>query len=150
MKLFEEMIALNTVQFERCLTPPNATGNPSLVVFCDASRQAFGACAYTKWNLNEGKFGVRFVAAKSRVAPLKELSIPHLELQAAVIASRLGNTIQEESRFTFERVRYFLTAVLLLHGSKVKVEVTSPLSPVESVRFNAIRSPQIGRTVPHS
>ena len=107
MKLFEEMIALNTVQFERCLTPPNATGNPSLVVFCDASRQAFGACAYTKWNLNDGKFGLRFVAAKSRVAPLKELSIPRLELQAAVIASRLGNTIQEESRFTFEKVRYF-------------------------------------------
>ena len=51
MKLFEEMIALNTVKFERCLTPPNASGNPSLIVFCDASRQASGACAYAKWNL---------------------------------------------------------------------------------------------------
>ena len=66
VKLFEEMIALNTVKFERCLTPPNASGNPSLVVFCDASRQAFGTCAYAKWNLEDGKFGVRFVAAKSR------------------------------------------------------------------------------------
>jgi len=45
------MIALNTVKFERCLTPPYASGNPSLVVFCDASRQAFGARAYAKWNL---------------------------------------------------------------------------------------------------
>lgn len=32
----------------------------------------------TKWNLNDGKFGVRFATAKSRVAPLKELSIPRL------------------------------------------------------------------------
>ena len=93
MKLFEEMMALNSVQFERCLTPPNAIGNPSLVVFCDASRKAFGACAYPKWNLNDGKFGVPFVSAKSRVTPLKELIIPRLELQAAVIASRLGSTI---------------------------------------------------------
>ena len=77
MRLFEEMMALNNVQFERCLTPPNAIGNPSLVVFCDASQRAFSACAQT------GKFGVRFVAAKSRVAPFKELSIPRLELQAA-------------------------------------------------------------------
>ena len=75
MKLFEEMMALNNVQFARCLTPPNAFGNPSLVAFCDPSRRAFG----TKWNLNNGEFGVRFVAAKTRVAPLKKLSIPRLE-----------------------------------------------------------------------
>ena len=102
MKLFEEMMALNSVQFEPCLTPPNAISNPSLVVFCEASRKAFGACAYTKWNLNDGKFGVRFVATKSRVAPLKQLTIPRLELQAAVIQSRLRSTIPEESRLTFE------------------------------------------------
>ena len=36
--MFKEMMALNNVQFVRCLTPPNAIGNPSLVVFCDASR----------------------------------------------------------------------------------------------------------------
>ena len=46
------------------------------------------------------------MAAKYRVMPLKELSIPHLELQAAVIGSCLGSTILEESRLMFERVRY--------------------------------------------
>ena len=101
MTLFEEMIALNNVQFECCLTPPNATGNPSLVVFCDASRLAFGACAYARWKLSDGQFGARFVAAKSRVAPLKELTIPRLELQAAVVASRLGKSILQESRLRF-------------------------------------------------
>ena len=59
MKLFEEItIAFNSVQFECCLTPLNATGNPSLVVFWDASRLAFGACAYMKWKLADGKFGL--------------------------------------------------------------------------------------------
>ena len=37
LALFEEMTALNDVKFDRCLTPPGADGNPSLVVFCDAS-----------------------------------------------------------------------------------------------------------------
>ena len=39
---------------------------------------------------------LEFVAAKSRVAPSKELPIHRLELQAAVIGSWLGSTILEE------------------------------------------------------
>ena len=77
-----------------------------LVVFCNASRLAFGTCAYARWELQDGKFNARFIAAKSRVAPLKELTMPRLELQAAVLASRLGKSILEESRLKFERVRY--------------------------------------------
>ena len=42
------------------------------------------------------------VAAKSRVAPLKELTITQLELQAAVLASRLQVSIKEECCFQFE------------------------------------------------
>ena len=45
MTLSEEMTALNDVKFDRCLTPPGANGDPSLVVFCDASRLVFRACA---------------------------------------------------------------------------------------------------------
>ena len=106
IRIFEEIAKLNDVKFERCLTPAEVVGKPYLIVFCDASRLAFGAVAYIRWKLNNGKFGVRFVTAKSRVAPLKELTIPRLELQAAVIGSRLGKTIQDESRLEFEKIRY--------------------------------------------
>ena len=105
--LLEEMTELNTVEFDCSLTPDDAVGKPSLVVFCDASKQTFGACAYLRWLLNTGAFVVKFVAAKSRVTLLKELSIPHLELQAAVMASWLANSIREEIRFDFESVQYF-------------------------------------------
>ena len=91
--LFNEMAALNKVRFQRCLTPAGVLCNPDLITFCDASQMAFGACAYVRWKLVDGRFGVRFIAAKSRVAPLKELTIPRLELQAAVLASRLAKSI---------------------------------------------------------
>ena len=63
-----------------------------LHVFCDVSEQAFAAVGYFRL---EGEAGVRtaLVAAKSRVAPLKPLTIPRMELQAAVMGSRLGDTI---------------------------------------------------------
>jgi len=111
---FQEMIALNNVKFHRCLTPSGALGDPLLVVFCDASRLAFGTCAYARWKLQDGTFSARFIAAKSRIAPLKELTIPRLELQGAVLASRPGKTILEESRLNFEGVRYLTDSLVAL------------------------------------
>ena len=103
--LFKEMAALEKVRLQRCLT--GAISNPELITFCDASRMAFGTCSYIRWQLADGKFGVRFVAAKSRVAPLKEFTIPRLELQAAVLASRLAKSILEETRLKMRRTLFF-------------------------------------------
>ncbi|XP_068675312.1 uncharacterized protein [Montipora foliosa] len=112
--LFQEMKSLNGTSFERCLTPPYAVGRPVLCVFSDASEDAFGSCAYARWQLSNGEYDVRFIAAKSRVAPLKRLTIPRLELQGAVLASRLCKTIVDESRFQFEKVILFLDSKIVL------------------------------------
>jgi hypothetical protein len=103
----EEMAPLNNVRFQRCLTPAGTILNPDLITFCDASRKDFVACTYVRWKLTDGTFGVRFVAAKSRVAPLKELTMPRLELQAAVLASCLAKAIQEETRLKTLRTMFF-------------------------------------------
>ena len=71
-KLFQEMVQLNGVQFDGCLTLPNAIGQPVLCVFSDAS----GACAYARWQLSTRGFNAQFIVAKSSVAPLKKLTIP--------------------------------------------------------------------------
>ena len=113
-ELFKELTALNGFEFDRCLKPMNATEDPWLIVFCDASRLAFGACAYVRWKTASGLYEVRFIAAKTRVSPLKELSIPRLELQAAVLASRLAKTICEQSRFKFARSVYFTDSLVVL------------------------------------
>ena len=105
---------LNAVSFERCLKPHNAVGLPVLCVFSDVSQDAFGTCAYVRWQLADGKFDVRFIAGKSRVAPLRRLTIPRLELQGAVLASRLCKTIVEEPRYQFEEIILFLDSKIAL------------------------------------
>ena len=113
--LFREMKELNKVSFPRSLSPhQSAEHRPTLCIFADASQEAFGACAYIRWMTTNGKHDVRFVAAKSRVAPLKELTIPRLELQAAVLASRLQVTIKEECRFQFEGTFLFTDSAIVL------------------------------------
>ena len=48
------------------------------------------------------------------MAPLKQLTIPRLELQAAVLASRLAKTIQEESRIKFKDFMFFTDSTIVL------------------------------------
>lgn len=144
MALFEEIIALNNVTFKRCPTSPNTTRDPALVVFCDASRLAFGACAYMKWKLNDGQFGTRFAAAKARVAPLKEITIPlpRLELQAAVLASRPGKSISQESRFNFERVRYLSDSRVVLAWITGETRCFKPFVSCRVAKIQSNSSPE--------
>ena len=116
-----------------------ATGDPALVVFCDASRLAFCACAYMKLKLNDGQVGTRFVAAKVRGAPRKEPTIPHPELQATVLASCLGKSILQESRFNFERERYLSDSRVALAWIKGETRSFKPFMscPVAEIQSNS-------------
>ena len=107
ISLFQEIKELDSVSFDRCLTVVNAVEPPMLCVFADASQDALGACAYTRQRKDDNTYAVKFIAAKSRVSPLKQLTIPRVELQAAVLASRLAKSIQEESRIQFKDVKFF-------------------------------------------
>ena len=113
-KLFQEMEELNQVKFKRCLTPSDAVGRPMLCIFCDASIMAFGACTYLRWETAGGNYDVRFITAKARVAPLKQLTVPRLELQAAVLASRLYKTIVTEMKMEFGEIIFMTDSMITL------------------------------------
>ncbi|KAL0871205.1 hypothetical protein ABMA27_004977 [Loxostege sticticalis] len=57
--------------------------------FCDASKLAYAAVVYMRIVDTEGRIRVSLIAAKSKVAPIKQVSIPRLELCGAVELTRL-------------------------------------------------------------
>ena len=59
--------------------------------YCDASLSAYAAVIYLLIE-TEDKTHMRFVVAKTRVAPLKKQTVPRLELLSAVLLARLMNT----------------------------------------------------------
>ncbi|XP_062538071.1 uncharacterized protein LOC134206385 [Armigeres subalbatus] len=66
-----------------------------LHVFVDASEAAYSAVAYFRVVDPTGNAECTIVAAKSKVAPLQYLSVPRLELQAAVLGSRLMSSVRK-------------------------------------------------------
>ena len=78
-----------------------------LHVFGDASESAFCAVAYFRFEYPGGQRQCAFVAAKTRVAPVKPLSVPKLELQAAVLNVRLASMIQKENDYEISTIWFW-------------------------------------------
>ena len=89
LKIASELGQVPNVQLPRCYFESNTKDTPlELHTFADASKQAYGAVSYLKCG-NE----CSLIMSKSRVSPVTELTIPRLELVAALIAARLTNHI---------------------------------------------------------
>ncbi|XP_043661533.1 uncharacterized protein LOC122625504 [Drosophila teissieri] len=82
--LVEDLPALTQCQVPRYIASPFR--DVQLHGFADASSHAYGALVYARVAVG-CSFQVTLVAAKTRVAPIKPVSIPHLELNAIVETS---------------------------------------------------------------
>nr|XP_049464106.1 uncharacterized protein LOC120961248 [Anopheles coluzzii] len=63
--------------------------------FTDASEAAYGACVYARCENAAGEVRISLLASKSRVAPLKRVTLPRLELSAAVLGAHLHHRVKE-------------------------------------------------------
>ena len=61
--------------------------------FSDASAKAYGAVVYARVKDFSSNYSISILASKTRVAPLKKISIPRLELCAAQLLSQLMKII---------------------------------------------------------
>ncbi|XP_053691773.1 uncharacterized protein LOC128740262 [Sabethes cyaneus] len=84
-----------------------------LHIFADASETAYGCVAYFR-AVVRGEVTCTLVMSRSKVAPLKQISIPRLELLAAVLGARLSRTVVENHNLKIEKVVYWIDASVVL------------------------------------
>ena len=97
----QELTGMDCVRVDRCYRPDSRpVVKRQLHVFGDASENAFGVVAYLRLEFEDGTVHCSFVTSKARVAPIKQLSIPRLELQAAVMAVRVAEAVKAEHDMT--------------------------------------------------
>ncbi|CAB0015637.1 unnamed protein product, partial [Nesidiocoris tenuis] len=82
--------------------------------FSDASESAYGACVYIKSVDEDGHTHVYLLTSKSRVAPMKTISLPRLELCAAVLLIRLMSSVLKSLRVSPSAVHYWTDSQIVL------------------------------------
>ncbi|XP_047988458.1 uncharacterized protein LOC125228055 [Leguminivora glycinivorella] len=103
------LINVCTCKVPRHYAPEPTSCAIELHIFCDASEKAYASVAYWRFVREDGKIWVALVTSKSRVTPLKPVSIPRLELQAAVLGTRLACAIEKDHDTIKPAKRYFWT-----------------------------------------
>ncbi|GFU89308.1 integrase catalytic domain-containing protein [Trichonephila clavipes] len=116
LKWFRDLYVLKDVTLSRCMII-NSTSE--LHVFVDASKEAYAACVFVR-SMFKSDVKVTLVRAKARVAPLKPLSIPRLELMACCIGSKLANSIVNALNLPNLRITFWSDSTTALWWIKEK------------------------------
>ena len=102
-----------TIRVPRCVLPPTPA-RQQLHHFADASEKAYGVVSYLRSEDQEGRIHSNIVMAKSRLAPLKTLTIPRLELQAATLATRQDALLRRELDLDLEASQFWTDSTIVL------------------------------------
>nr|XP_055027021.1 uncharacterized protein LOC129416681 [Misgurnus anguillicaudatus] len=112
-----ELSQLPHITFPRCYTKPDmdlSGSKRTIHIFCDASERAYGSVAYLGTSDGNGETQVSFVAARSRVAPKRQQSIPRLELCAALTGAQLAATLRKELTIKIDQEVYWTDSTTVL------------------------------------
>lgn len=101
------------------------TENHVLHGFADASESAYGAVIYLRLVQPKGA-KCMLIAAKSRVAPVKTVTIPRLELCAAVLLSKLLQCVKQSCRWKEYKAILWSDSAIVLHWMRKDVDSLKP------------------------
>ena len=116
IKWTQDLPQLQEFKIRRCYKPPGFKSVVSCQAhyFADASETGYGAVAYLRMTDEEGKTHCSFLAGKARVAPLKAVTIPRLELTAATVAVRLDAQLRRELEITVDSSTFWSDSTTVL------------------------------------
>ncbi|XP_024885139.1 uncharacterized protein LOC112463171, partial [Temnothorax curvispinosus] len=113
LNYLEQLPAINDISIPRVVV----CGNPvriELHGFSDASEAAYVACVYLRSIDTQGRITIRLLCAKSKVAPLKTICVPRLELLAALLLAKLVKLVMDTLSLSIQARFYWCNSEIVL------------------------------------
>ncbi|XP_059047432.1 uncharacterized protein LOC131842884 [Achroia grisella] len=130
-----ELTKLTEVRIPRWLGITRNDVSVELHGFSDASKSAYAAVIYTRSVSSTGEISVSLLVAKTKVAPIKQISIPRLELCGALLLARLLAETARALNISKESVQAWTDSTVVLawlnsHPSRWKTFVANRVSEI--------------------
>ncbi|XP_064483023.1 uncharacterized protein LOC135395863 [Ornithodoros turicata] len=109
------VLGILKISVPRALMPEESTSVLFVHCFCDASIRAYGTVVHLR---TESNIAVEMVAAKSRIAPLKRVTLPRLELLGALLGARLTTYVVRALHLEEEVTCFWSNSSIVLHWIK--------------------------------
>ena len=114
VSIAQDITSLPEIKIDRWLHHSTEVKAAELVGFCDASEKAYAAVVYLRIVDSEDYCHINLVMAKSKVAPLKTLSIPRLELCGALLLKDLLLHVQSLIGIKIDNIRCYSDSEIVL------------------------------------
>ena len=114
-----------------------------LHVYCDASERAYSAVAYLQGQNKEGEAVTSFVASKSKVAPLKKMTLPRLELMGALIGARLGSSLLKSLSMQRNQLNMWTDSMIVFHWICSTAQRWKPFVSNRVTEIQALTNPEL-------
>ena len=148
-KWLEELPNLPSVTVPRCLKlSEEKVVSSALHVFVDASPVAYGATAYARYIYQSGSISRRIIAAKARVAPLKVVSLPRLEMMGAIVGLRLAGSISNVLEFLIKQATFWSDSMDVLWWIRRPSRQFKPFIANRVGEIHSVTNPDQWRFVP--
>ena len=128
---------LENLQIPHCYKP-EAFGEVQSVElhnFSDASTTGYGQCSYLRLQNANGDVHCSLVMGKSQVVPLKPITIPRLELTAAVLSVKMSAVLMQE--LEYDNIKEFfwtdsnvVLGYILNEAKRFRVFVANPVQQI--------------------
>ncbi|XP_064625908.1 uncharacterized protein LOC135486743 [Lineus longissimus] len=103
---------------DRCFTPPGFGTRSRLELhhFSDGSLVGHGAVSYLRMVNGDSDIHCTFVKAKAKLNPMKAMTIPRVELTAAVVAVKLDKMLRRELDIGIAESYFWTDSMLVLRN----------------------------------
>ncbi|XP_039304360.1 uncharacterized protein LOC120357592 [Solenopsis invicta] len=128
---------LKEISIPRWTNQSNSDLGIELHGFADASTRAYAAVVYIRIIHTRSSFGVTLLACKSKVAPIKTVSVPRLELCAATLLARFLKNIVSTLRLSSVPVYCWSDSMITLawikqHPNTWKTFISNRVSEIQT------------------
>jgi len=135
MDMYLQLSQVNETAVDRLVLAKGQPTEIQLHGFCDSSEKAYEACLYLRSVNQQREVTTKLLCSKSRVAPVKKVTLPRLELCGALLLAQLIQKTVPALNLKTDRILLWTDSTIVFSWLATSANKWKTFMPTEFLRF---------------